>query len=106
MQTLMVRDSCWSEFLRYMSSKELGDVIYRKELHAAINIGTNSGIDFYRTSASKRKFLKSAGRGKYEVTRKFPLYITYLEFATIPLDNLEYLEYILAKKEVQNETAR
>lgn len=93
--------NCWVEFLKYMNAKEIGDIVTRKELHEALKDWPSSTVDSDRWLAMHKNFLKSAGRGKYEVTRKFPLYVTLSEFFSIPSDNLGYLEYVLEKKETQ-----
>ncbi len=86
----------WSSFLDYMSTKTIGDIFTRQELHLALDGW--STVDTYRLLATKKNFLKIIGRGKYEVIRNFPSYITRDEFYKIPTDNLEYLEYVLLKK--------
>jgi hypothetical protein len=91
--------NCWVEFLKYMSSKEVGTIISRQELFLALVDWPKGTVDADRVLASKKNFLKSAGWGKYEVIRKFPEYITLSEFMNIPTDNLEYLEYLVNKKE-------
>lgn len=91
--------NCWVEFLLFMHAKEIGDTFTTRELRVALlewPKGTVSG-DLYL--AKKKKFLKSVARGRYEVVRKFPKYITCAEFFNIPTGNLEYLEYVLNKKE-------
>lgn len=91
--------NCWVEFLLFMHAREVGDTFNLRELREVLAVwpkGTVSG-DVYL--AKKKKFLKSVARGKYEVVRKFPKYITLAEFYRIPTDNLQYLEYVLNKKE-------
>jgi len=84
-----------------MSAKEVGDVFSRQEMFAALSGWPQGTIDADRVLAKNKNFLKSAGRGKYEVIRKFPVYVTLSEFITIPKDNLSYLEYVIYKKEQQ-----
>lgn len=94
-----MKDSCWVDFLKYMSAKEVGDVFSRQEMFTALSGWPHGTIDADRVLAKNKNFLKSAGRGKYEVIRKFPEYVTLSEFMSIPRDNLRYLEYVLNKKE-------
>ena len=90
---MKIRNSCWSEFLKYMSTKEIGDVFTRKELHSSILRGSTTGIDSYRLFVTNMKFLERVGRGKYKVLQKFPEYVTLEYFEKIFTDNLIYLEY-------------
>lgn len=96
-----MKDSCWVDFLKYMSAKEVGDIFSRQEMLVVLAGWPQGTIDADRVLAKNKNFLKSAGRGKYEVIRKFPLYVTLVEFYGIPKDNLSYLEYLLYKKEQQ-----
>jgi hypothetical protein len=91
--------NCWVEFLKYMSAKQIGDIFTRQEMFAALKEWPQGTVEVDRVLATHKKFLKSAGRGKYEVIRKFPSYVTLTEFYSIPSDNLGYLEYTLSKKE-------
>jgi len=84
-----------------MSTKEVGEVFSRQDMFAALSAWPHGTIDADRVLAKNKNFLKSAGRGKYEVIRKFPVYVTLSEFMTIPRDNLSYLEYVIYKKEQQ-----
>jgi hypothetical protein len=97
--------NCWVEFLKYMNMKEIGDVFSRQDMFEALNEWPHGALDSYRALAKKKNFLKSAGRGKYQVIRKFPMYVILHEFYNIPKDNLGYLEYVLSKKEKQDETS-
>ena len=94
-----MKDSCWVNFLKYMSAKDVGSIFSRQDMFAALAGWPHGTIDAERVLAKNRNFLKSAGRGKYEVIRKFPVYVTLQEFFSIPKDNLRYLEYLLYKKE-------
>jgi len=91
--------NCWVEFLLFMYVREVGDTFTVRELREALIIWPKSTVSGDIYLAKKKKFLKSVARGTYEVVRKFPKYITLAEFYNIPIDNLEYLEYVLNKKE-------
>jgi len=82
-----------------MYVREVGDTFTVRELREALIIWPKSTVSGDIYLAKKKKFLKSVARGTYEVVRKFPKYITLAEFYNIPIDNLEYLEYVLNKKE-------
>lgn len=93
--------NCWVEFLKYMAAKSIGDIFTRQEMLEALKDWPSGTVEADRRLATHKDFLKSAGRGKYEITRKFPVYVTLNEFQSIPSDNLGYLEYLSQKKETQ-----
>ncbi|MGH7974768.1 MAG: hypothetical protein ACREBR_04535 [bacterium] len=91
--------NCWVDYLTFMSSKIIGDVVTRQELLMLLNQYPESTVSADIGLALKKKFMKKIARGKYEITRSFPTYMTLAEFYQIPVDNLEYLEWLLNKKE-------
>jgi len=91
--------NCWVEFLKYMSAKEIGDTLTRNDLRTALAGWPDSTVSQDISLSKKKNFIKSIGYAKYEVIRRFPKYVTLAEFFSIPTDNLDYLEYVLNKKE-------
>ena|SRR5271157_1831277 len=97
--------SNWQQIKDYLNTKEIGQIINRKELHKIfvrlVDTGTykyNMGVpettlDTVRNELTRAGFLKIVGRGKYELVAKVPTDMTLNECWLLYKGNkLGYLE--------------
>ena len=89
--------STWSEIKEFINSKNIGEIITRKELMNKFNNPPQYTIDSYRIllTSSMIGVLESVGNGKYKLLRKIPENTTTTDLQKLLLEGNSWKDWFI-----------